>query len=61
MNFEIHIKTDNAAFDTRGSGDMLGELHRIISGIAENVRDGHTTGPIYDINGNRVGTYGFYS
>ena len=49
----ITIHTDNAAF----SDDPNAETARILRHIADQVEQGVDHIPVYDINGNRVGTY----
>ena len=53
--FKLTINTDNAAFDD----DMEAELARILTDIAQALRDygPWAGGTIRDINGNPVGTY----
>ena len=56
--FDLHIETDNAAFD----GDPLREVSRILQRVALKLQDLSPMGPgeginlpVYDTNGNRVG------
>jgi len=55
--FSISFDTDNAAF---GDGDpivMSSEIARILHEIAEDVSHGQTGGKVYDVNGNRIGSF----
>jgi hypothetical protein len=60
MRFFVEIETDNAAFeDSPGS-----EIARILRGIASRVQDvrGEVADEefrVMDVNGNKVGTWGF--
>lgn len=52
-SFELHIDTDNAAFDYPGP-----EVARILRELADLLDDGVTGhGPLRDVNGNRVGSW----
>lgn len=52
--FKVKLETGNAAFD---GDDKPVEIARILRQIAERVENGQKSGPIHDINGNRVGRY----
>jgi hypothetical protein len=62
MSFKLEINTGNAAFDDDAMGP---EIARILSGVAERLAAGDLDGiyawssdsPLYDINGNRVGSW----
>lgn len=49
-SININIKTVNAAFD-----DSNYELARILSKLADDIRDNNIPYYLYDINGNKVG------
>lgn len=49
----IEFTTDNAAFED----DRAVEIARILRDLADKILLGRTSGPIRDINGNRVGTF----
>ena len=55
--FQLEIRMDNAAFEE----DEGWEVARILRGIAEDIgMDGHIIGrktSLFDINGNKVGTW----
>jgi len=54
----ITIKTDNAAFkDIDGESLDYTYMASLIRDIADKVDDGQLDFPIYDINGNKVGTF----
>ena len=63
MRLAIEISTDNAAFD----GNPYGECARILRVVAERLDTEGYDGPtgsirdIQDINGNRCGSWSFYS
>ena len=48
------IDANNAAFE---GDELYMELGRILSGLAERISDGRSSGPLYDTNGNRVSAY----
>lgn len=52
--FKLEFGTDNAAFDDI---DEPAEIRRILKEIAGRIVLGSTSGNIYDINGNRIGSY----
>lgn len=52
MRASIKIDMDNAAFEEPGY-----ELARILRELAQKCEDGWKSGPLHDINGNRVGTF----
>lgn len=60
--FEMKINTECAAFHepcTDKCSEMWEaiEINRILSNIQLQLEDGHTSGIIFDINGNRVGEW----
>ena len=66
--FKLAIKTDNAAFEPDDETEtiMPGEMARILRKLADGFADGERTGvpiavgeggPVFDINGNRVGEW----
>lgn len=52
--FELHMSTDNAAFEDRES-----EVARILREVAGLVADGFPAALIVDVNGNNVGRWSF--
>ena len=52
MKLTLTVKMDNAAF-----ADFDDETPRILRDVADKIQNGHTTGPILDANGNRVGSF----
>lgn len=62
MPFTISIETDNAAFaDETGEGDgqteKAHEVQRIVRIVVDKIGSGYTSGPLYDSNGNAVGSW----
>lgn len=61
--FSLWIKTDNAAFcddDGKATAEARGrETARILRQLAAGVEQGGTAGAAYDLNGNRIGEWGF--
>lgn len=60
--FEMKINTECAAFHEPCTGKCsemweVIEINRILSNIQLQLEDGHTSGIIFDINGNRVGEW----
>jgi hypothetical protein len=58
MKLSLYIECDNAAFDP----DAGQEVARILHKLAASVQHGLTQpggGPLHDVNGNRVGRWGF--
>ena len=53
MKFTLEIECDNAAFEP----DARREISRILLAAVKSVQTGVTYTPIFDINGNRVGTW----
>lgn len=51
--FNLKIETGNAYFAGREASAVADQLH----GIANRLRSGITKGSVFDVNGNRVGTY----
>ena len=54
--FSLDFRCANAAFDD----DLAGEISRILRDVADQVDAGNSLGivnPIYDSNGNRVGSF----
>lgn len=54
--WECTIRTDNEAFAERNDG----ELARILRKVADYVERGHVAGHCMDINGNKVGAFGYF-
>jgi hypothetical protein len=54
--FTLTIKTDNAAFSDEEGGPGY-EIARLLRKAADQVEQGETGRPIFDINGNRVGEF----
>lgn len=52
--FKLEIETHNAAFH-----DNPHEVANLIDAIAADIRQGRTSGPIIDHNGNIVGNWGY--
>jgi len=52
--FRLDIDTGNAAFD---DGHAPFEVARILREVANNLTNNKLSGTLYDINGNRVGSY----
>ena len=52
--FVLKVETENTAFEDAGEGV---ELARILRKAADRVETGAISGPLMDINGNRVGEY----
>ena len=50
---KVEFETDNAAFEDPG------EAARILHKIADAIESGRVYGELYDINGNRIGSYSF--
>lgn len=60
--FEMKINTEGTAFHEPCTGKCNEmweaiEINRILSNIQLQLEDGHTSGIIFDINGNRVGEW----
>ena len=53
--FTLEFETDNAAFD---DGNDEREIIRILHAVALRVH-GYREGAIYDVNGNRVGSWSY--
>jgi hypothetical protein len=51
--FRLEFKTSNAAFGE----DEAQEVARILHGVGDQVLLGVLGGPVYDLNGNRVGSF----
>jgi len=56
MTCKITIKTDNAAFGDSDSA-RAEEVARLLREIAADMDQGCTSGPVIDLNGNKVGTW----
>ena len=56
MTCKISIKTDNAAFGDTDSS-RAEEVARLLREIAADMDNGSTSGPVIDLNGNKVGTW----
>ena len=50
---QVTIQTDNAAFDD----DAVPELERILDNLKLKLRGGETSGKLFDLYGNSVGTF----
>jgi hypothetical protein len=65
MKFAIQIDCDHAAFRHEDMGDAPSpafatvEVARILRDVERRVCDGNERGLIFDVNGNRVGSFGF--
>lgn len=63
--FTLKIETDNAAFgDQDGKGDNISEdcfaeVARILRKTADRVEREAVSGPLMDVNGNKVGEFSF--
>lgn len=58
MKFQLTINCDNAAFFV--DDDLQGEeIARILREAADKLEHGHAAGPLYDVNGNRVGSFNY--
>lgn len=65
--FTVKIKTSGAAFrDWSGQMDASGnypldptscEIRRLLNLISRNLEEGYTCGPVFDLNGNKVGEW----
>lgn len=53
---KIEFQTDNAAFD---DGNDVAEISRILDKIRDSVLEGHESGLIHDLNGNRIGGWNY--
>lgn len=53
-NFKIEIECDNDAFQGNSH-----EVERILKDIIGKIKNGYKEGKIFDINGNKTGTWGF--
>ena len=58
INFKVIMNLDNAAFQDRNT-EM--ETARILREIADKIENGDDSLKIYDINGNSIGSWGFYT
>lgn len=56
MKFIITINCDNAAFENRE--ERTEELQRILKEISKRLPE-ERSGKVFDINGNKIGTWGF--
>lgn len=67
MRFTITFETESAAFDaidpdaseTARTNERNHETARILRYVADRV-EANTFGPVRDVNGNTVGSYGFF-
>ena len=57
MYFKVSFETDNDAFITNG---IINEISRILDDTKYKLGEYKSSGPIYDINGNRIGSFGLY-
>lgn len=56
MTITIRIETDNAAFEDDHASNTHTEIARLVAKVAQWFdTDGPHNGPLYDINGNKVG------
>lgn len=53
--FELKFSTSGSAFEEISEQ----EIARILETTAEKIKNGYTDGPVMDINGNRIGEWGF--
>jgi hypothetical protein len=53
--FTLNFETDNAAFENFPEA----EIARILDSVRAVVEEGCTSGRVFDINGNKVGTFEF--
>ena len=53
MTFTMTIDSSNAAFEDEPGEELAGILRIVAAKVAE----GYTSGPLYDTNGNRVGSF----
>lgn len=51
---EIKFSTNNAAFEYDGG---IHEIGRILTAISDAVESGKKSGPVMDINGNKIGRW----
>ena len=58
MKFILEIDTDNDAFSDESGGLDL-EVARLLKVAADKVRNGYAHGTLFDINGNKVGSFKF--
>lgn len=62
MRFKLEIECDNEAFADGGEHTIEtagAEVVRILKKIVWHIEGGREDGPIVDINGNKVGEWGF--
>ena len=60
MKFRIGFTTDNAAFfDEVTEKRTHDEVVRLLRQVADRLESGELSGDVRDINGNKVGTYGY--
>ncbi len=52
MKFKLEIDCDNSAFDD----DRNAEVRRILQAVGNNMPQAQISAPLYDANGNRVGS-----
>lgn len=57
QSFEMNLDLGNEAFDEPGKRQS--EIERILGEVRDRVSMGEASGSIFDINGNRVGDWGF--
>jgi hypothetical protein len=53
MKFTVTIESNNAAF----SDDATLEVSNILDVVRDQLDKGHTAGPVFDSNGNKVGQF----
>lgn len=52
--FQLQFETGNAAFDGK---ERVPEVVRCLQMVASKLTGGATEGPVYDVNGNRIGSW----
>ena len=62
--FKVEFDTDNAAFCDAATGepsewDKFSETKRILTGVINDMMAGRNSGAVVDINGNKIGEWGF--
>lgn len=55
MSFKIEIETGNSAFES----DKKAEVARILQTAIDKLNNGQDSFPLYDLNGNKVGSAEF--
>ena len=52
--FTLRFDTDNAAFEDDVAAEYAATLRRVVAKLKE----GRTDGPLFDLNGNKIGEWG---